>query len=622
MNFMDSFKRNIKNLPKVNILFILSVVWIAAMLSAWDVRQSVFLGDYISKLAIGDYWTLSNYSSWMPLAAEISEGNLFHIHSFSNNVESDFRFFPYLSLWISALLIYIFGTSGSVLFGSLIFPVFSHIFMTLIYRRYLPWGWSISLSSLGILGFSSAPFREFVTGLLMGKGWIELGVNQFPDILNFPFPSISLLSFLVLFFLSTKRTYMSRRRAILLSIFWALQIYVNIVNAIIGITFWISLLGVAIWRANRNQWTSAQTKQFLLNLVIIVFICAPVLSLILDQLMNANNAGFVASSSISTSVDWFFIGVYFVLPLVALGISYWIFRIDPSELLFRFMPIGVIMFVELTIVLLWWLFGIGVPSELLLSRLGLYFLHILYFVPSIYCMHRHPLERPFGTRALGILDKARNSISWFLKSASLIYLPLFIVLLTLFSISSSEKSFQYFKDNLMLSYQDNNKAFNLMTSGVDAESIVIGPNNLINIDLMSNNAYNSLWVNKITSKITADEAVERFALYARVIGWSESQFLIFMSPSQSFDKYSREKIDLQTSDPIPGLGYWLVFHNNQLDSSGANKYLSSLIDKYRLTNVRQGLLMNNVKRIVIDKESNHPLSSQGVVIGEYRVIDL
>ena len=87
--------------------------------------------------------------------------------AFSENTESGFRFFPYLSLWISAFLIYIFGTPGSVLYGSLVFPFFSYIILTLIYKRYLPWGWSISLSSLGILGFSSAPFREFLAGLLM-----------------------------------------------------------------------------------------------------------------------------------------------------------------------------------------------------------------------------------------------------------------------------------------------------------------------------------------------------------------------------------------------------------------------------------------------------------------------
>jgi hypothetical protein len=415
---------------------------------------------------------------------------------------------------------------------------------------------------------------------------------------------------------------MSRRRVILLSVFWALQIYVNVVNAIIGIPFWISLLGITIWRANRNQWTSVQTRQFLLNLAIITLICAPVLTLILDQLTGVSNASFVVSPSISTSIDWFFISVYFILPLVILGISYWIFRIDPSELLFRFTPIGVIMFVELIIVLLWWLFGVGVPSELLLSRLGLYFLHILYFVPSIYCMHRHSSEYYANARVLNVLDKVRSSISWFLKSASLVYLPLFVTLLTLFSISSSEKSFQHFKGSLMSSYQDNDKAFNLMTSGVEAKSVLIGPNNLINIDLMSNGKYKSFWVNKVTSKITIDEAIERFALYARVIGWSEDQFLVFMSPSQSFDIYSREKIDLQTSDPIPGLGYWLVFHNSQLDSNGKNRYLSNLVAQYHLTDIGDKLLMYNVKRVVIGKESDYFLSSQGEVIGEYKVIDL
>ena len=87
----------------------MSIVWVFIILSAWDVRQVIFLGDYFNKLIVGDYWILSNYTSWIPISVEVSEGNLFPVHSFSGGTESSVRFFPYISLWLSGFLIYIFG---------------------------------------------------------------------------------------------------------------------------------------------------------------------------------------------------------------------------------------------------------------------------------------------------------------------------------------------------------------------------------------------------------------------------------------------------------------------------------------------------------------------------------
>ena len=527
------------------ILFAMSIVWVFIILSAWDVRQVIFLGDYFNKLIVGDYWILSNYTSWIPISVEVSEGNLFPVHSFSGGTESSVRFFPYISLWLSGFLIYIFGISGTILIGSVLFPVLSYAIMTLIYKKYLPWRWAISLSALGILGFSLAPFRDFVAGLLMGKGWVELGVNQYPDILNFPFPSISLLSFLIVFFLTTKRSYMGKRKAVVLSLLWGLQVYVHVVNAIIGIPFWLVFFGMTIWRSNRNHWTAFQTKQILLQLVVILLICIPALITTLGQTNSVHEIGFlVGRNSTNLSIDSFFIAAYFILPIVTLIVTYWVFRVDPHELIFKFLPIGFIMIIELIIILLWWNFGVGIPEELLLTRLGLYFLHIFYFTPTIYFMHGNASSYRYGVESSTIATKIRTSISWLLKNASLVYLPIFAVLLTAFSISSSEKSFQYFQENTIPAHQDNSKIFNLLTTEVEPGGVLIGPNNMINISLMSDKEYGTLWTSRVISGIDINTIINRFALYARIIGWTENQYLTFMLPNRSFSKYSSKKINL------------------------------------------------------------------------------
>ena len=87
-----------------------------------------------------------------------------------------------------------------------------------------------------------------------------------------------------------------------------------------------------------------------------------------------------SSAKESNSFDWFFIIAYCFFPLLVLQIAYKVFRVDPYELLLKFLPVWVAMSVELFLSLAWQLFGIGLPSELLLSRLGLFFLHILYII--------------------------------------------------------------------------------------------------------------------------------------------------------------------------------------------------------------------------------------------------
>ena len=139
MNSIRFFEKITKiSLTREYILFAVSIVWVFIILSAWDVRQVIFLGEYFNKLIAGDYWVLSNYTSWIPIALEVSEGNIFPVHSLSGDTESGVRFFPYISLWLSGSLIYIFGISGTILIGSVLFPVLSYIVMTLIYKKYLP----------------------------------------------------------------------------------------------------------------------------------------------------------------------------------------------------------------------------------------------------------------------------------------------------------------------------------------------------------------------------------------------------------------------------------------------------------------------------------------------------
>ena len=113
--------------------------------------------------------------------------------------------FPYFSLWIYGLLISIFGHSVSLFLIQIIFPIIIFILMVNIYKIYLPFLWAISLTSLGLISYSYINFRDFLLNIFSGEGWQDFLTGEQFGISSTPFPSISLLFFLLAFLITFKR---------------------------------------------------------------------------------------------------------------------------------------------------------------------------------------------------------------------------------------------------------------------------------------------------------------------------------------------------------------------------------------------------------------------------------
>ena len=105
-------------------------------------------------------------------------------------------------------MIKVFGFEISYFIISTLFPTLSFILMTLIMNTYISWRWSITLSSIAFLSFNSFAFRIFLIELLKGNGWADLGVLEKPIVMGVPFPSLSILVFLLSLYFSVilKRT--------------------------------------------------------------------------------------------------------------------------------------------------------------------------------------------------------------------------------------------------------------------------------------------------------------------------------------------------------------------------------------------------------------------------------
>ena len=571
----------------------------------WDLRQSFDIGFAYIGLLQGNISDFSNFSSWLPLSAEVARGNFFPIEPFLGLGQSSFEFFPYLTLWLHGILIALFGLGGAQLVGSTFFPMLSFTLMVLIYRCYIPWRWSIAIAALGVFGFSSIPFRDFLIGALSGEGWRDLGLDSRPDIMGFPFPSISLLSFLMVFYLTIFRTYMSRRRALILTIFWALQSQIHVVNALIGLPFWFSFLGLKLWRANKNGWTRSTTKQYVINLLLAILVCSPALIAIALIGEYENSFGFIfGSESLSAAFDWFSIGVYFLLPLISLFITYKLFHIDPYELVFKFLPVWVVMIVELILILAWQVFELGVPSDLIETRLSMFFLHLFYFVPTIYCICRGQTENFKVKGEVSIWLKLRLWLFWFFKDASLVYIPLLLIGLTGFVVSSSEKSYQQFRKVGLSSYIQSQKEVKILMTELPSGSAVIGTSAALNIIPSVKERQASLWVNRFSSKKSVEESVRRYATYGKTLGWSESQFVRFMLPKDEPIHLSKEPFDFLSFKVKPGLGYWLVFNRRPLTTKGREEYAALLRKEYNSITLEIALQNYNINRILLKDNKN------------------
>ena len=102
--------------------------------------------------------------------------------------------------------------------------------------------------------------------------------------------------------------------------------------------------------------------------------------------------------------------------------------------------------------------------------------------------------------------------------------------------------------------------------------------------------YGGLWTNQIISNFGSSKIIERFATYAKVIGWSEKQFLKFMLPSIKPFNQSELLLDISGNEVVPGLGYWLTYHNNLLSSVQLEDFSSELIRVYSSINLIEKLI--------------------------------
>jgi hypothetical protein len=574
--------------------------WIFSLFALFGPLKTFLLGVPLAGLGEGSFSELSNYAVWWQLAGKVAFGNILsNIQSIAgtNNVVN---LYPYLTILVHGFLIFIFGVEATAWIGTLILPILCFLLLTLVYRRFVDWRWAICLAALGLFAFSNFPFGNFLLGLLEGKGWIDLGQSLHPDILQFPFPAFSLTVFTAVFLASIRYMKLTTVQLTTLSVLWALQAYVHILNAFVGITFWMIFIAVRLFRKNNYRYSSQYLRAMLFQAVLVLVIISPALIGYLGQF--GDGLGVIREPATNGVVELGFLLGYLIFPLILMATLSRIQSIDLFELRTKFLPVWVLMASEAILLFVHSFFGIGPSVESFQSRLGMFFIHPFSFVPIIYygSLPRPSFERPTKGSAFSLL--AKKSLEWFFREASFVYLPIFYVLISLYAISSARQGYEDAAHvRNMAIFVSEAELSSVKSVPVEIGDIAVVQSVAGNLLLPVRTGFGSLLVPRFVDHRPESEAIERIALYAQLVGWSEEQFIDFMMPSPFGSLLLRDRITLADQSVRPGIGYWLVHHYTLMTIEDLARYRSRLLETFIGLNVPSSVKRYKVRVLVLSK---------------------
>jgi hypothetical protein len=280
---------------------------------------------------------------------------------------------PYLSFFLNSIL-----TSDSLKFflGYCFFPALVAVIIFKIFKKILSSNiWSFSLTILSLLATENFHFINFLVGLFK-KFDLSANVNLYEnfEIMGFPLPSFSIFFFCLIFYLSLNIIRISKIRVFTITFLWLSMLHIHPVDGLIGNVYWISWLVILF-----IQKKIILSKQ---NIFFLLFIYLINIFLVINQL-NFDTL----KININQSMPFYNIFFYFILPPLLMIICILILKIDLYEFYQRFLHIYFLMFIEIFLVIAS-INGLGIELKMLETRITLFLLHFLYYIPIIYYLSK------------------------------------------------------------------------------------------------------------------------------------------------------------------------------------------------------------------------------------------
>lgn len=572
------------NINFKQILFYGSVIWFFLFFLLLNLIWYEYQGKYefpFFETPLG----ISNASTWLPLASKIAFGDSFLeiIFNEKNN------FFPYFSIIIYGLLIKVFGAVEAFTILQVLLPTLSFVLLIKIYNIFIPLRWSLVLSALGMLAFSSIDLRFFILNIINGLGWRDFMQGEPYGASITPFPSISLFFFLLAFFITFhKKVFLSNFRMFFLTFLWSIQIYFHAINFFLGMPLWFFVLLIWHLKDKRQFSKTLIISRLVFQLIFSMIICLPILynSTGFINLDNYQYFGLYSSSTLDLNISSYYFLVYFILPIFLMLLSFLIFKIDYYEILLKFWPIYFLMFIELTFVLLKVFTGIGLQPTLFFDRIGKFFLHLFYYVPPLYYLTKSWIN-------YDEFNYFKKFISNFFVHHSKVYIPIVFLILSFFCYTNLVSSNKVLSQS-SASYKKNQKILNfLVLQGKEGETLVSN-DFLTNFIFPTKGNYNTLLMSRSVLNISLDENLERILLWWKITQSSRENLKLFLTPSNQFSQNRYDNFFKNYSD-LHGIGFWLCMGRTSLNDEEMQKFIEKSLIKYDNLDVQKLILKYKIK---------------------------
>ncbi len=328
---------------------------------------------------------------------------------------------PYLSFYLNNILSL---NSIKFFFGFCFFPSLVAVIIFKIFKKILSSNmWSFSLTILSLTATENFPFINFLIGFLK-KFDLKTNVNLYEnfEIMGFPIPSFSIFFFCFVFYLSLNIIRISKIRIFLLTFLWLLMIHIHPVDGFIGNLYWISWLSIL--------YIQKKIKLSTKNILFLFFVYLINIFLVINQLTFD-----ALTINITQSISLYNIFFYFILSPMLMIICILVLKIDLYEFYQRFLNIYLLMFVEIILVLAS-INGIGFELAMIETRISMFLLHFLYYVPVIYYLSKDEIFYVNTINKGSYRGRIAMSLYYIFNKYKYIYLLTFILLIFLYFIFS------------------------------------------------------------------------------------------------------------------------------------------------------------------------------------------
>lgn len=521
---------------------------------------------------------------YLPFAHAVGTGNLLPIAPAFDPALGGLSVYPVVTNLIQGFILSV--ISGGhidlfVAFMHIVVPIVCFWLLFHIFRLYIGRTWSLVLALLSVTYHTNFHFIAYYVQLLGSlDSFVSNAPILMPEISRYPFPGISLLMFLIPFYLTLRQKTYAWQSNILLSILWAVQIHVYLFNYIAGAMVYVSYVAYLSYGEDSKRFWSLFISRIALTIGLFALFLLPYLFEVnTDLARSVIDKSFTGHSQAFEGNNWGILPSY-LLPSALLIVSIFLFRADYREFFLKFTPILIVAAVDITIGLFQIFSPLGNTAELYYHRISSICFRFFYFIPFLYFCSLQKSNVILNVndslarakmavkRCLGfIFYQQRHGVA--LVFSLLVGLGLFAG-----SLKRINHHNEFVESEMQVVEHEVNIAKELALNGLVAFDRL--ETNLLAPALMQSG---SVLISSFGNYVGDDLVKERIVLFAKLKGWELEQLRSFVSRSGAFNQikgglssqeYLRSDIYQQ------GLGYWLVNHKRVLSDQEYKDYIEEI----------------------------------------------